>query len=190
MLNLCEDQLITNEPNQALEATRMLVTDPAAQAPRQASVRPILVEPYKTLCKILMRKATIKDLIQDLAHMQHCIGTSKLSESKIGAAAWNYLESNEALFRNLVGIVYYGVKGSDRSRIQKEWPAVDSSILIEGFEKIALHILDQIKYWKLGIVSEIHEDDVHMLLRVIRTSEGVLRSEISFYAKLSPLHIK
>ena len=28
-----------NEPNKALEPTRMLVTDPAAQAPRQASVR-------------------------------------------------------------------------------------------------------------------------------------------------------
>jgi hypothetical protein len=28
----------TTEPNQALEPTRMLVTDPAAQAPRQASV--------------------------------------------------------------------------------------------------------------------------------------------------------
>ena len=27
------------EPNKALEPTRMLVTDPAAQAPRQASVR-------------------------------------------------------------------------------------------------------------------------------------------------------
>jgi hypothetical protein len=27
------------EPNQALEPTRMLVTDPAAQAPRQAPVR-------------------------------------------------------------------------------------------------------------------------------------------------------
>jgi hypothetical protein len=30
---------IQNEPNQALEPTRMLVTDPAAQAPRQAPVR-------------------------------------------------------------------------------------------------------------------------------------------------------
>jgi hypothetical protein len=29
----------TTEPNQALEPTRMLVTDPAAQAPRQAPVR-------------------------------------------------------------------------------------------------------------------------------------------------------
>ena len=29
------------EANQALEPTRMLVTDPAAQAPRQAPVRPI-----------------------------------------------------------------------------------------------------------------------------------------------------
>jgi hypothetical protein len=29
----------TTEPNQALEPTRMLVTEPAAQAPRQAPVR-------------------------------------------------------------------------------------------------------------------------------------------------------
>jgi len=32
-------KLKATEPNKALEPTRMLVTDPAAQAPRQASVR-------------------------------------------------------------------------------------------------------------------------------------------------------
>ena len=37
--NFVELVLNETEPNQALEPTRMLVTDPAAQAPRQAPVR-------------------------------------------------------------------------------------------------------------------------------------------------------
>ena len=32
-------QILKTEPNKSLEPTRMLVTDRAAQAPRQASVR-------------------------------------------------------------------------------------------------------------------------------------------------------